>query len=184
LEPHSSRYEAFLPQEPVPSSLRHTFPRFKKRGVAFFFTLYPSEDCHFACKPSNIEYSRNNLPYPKLHIFAQSLLDTNDLVDLQDLVDGMDLSEEWGEQHLDLEGTNDVEWAERKNEKIRASVPVTDTSCMLEVFGAAFNKRETWKEIVGRKSHRIGVELPKEYFATRFRGKNMGDPRSEDRDCV
>jgi hypothetical protein len=41
----------------------------------------------------------------------------NDQVALADLVDGMNLTEEWGEGHLDLKGTNDVEWAEEKNAK-------------------------------------------------------------------
>lgn len=64
-------------------------------------------------------------PYPNLEVFAQSLLDTQRLVDLTDLVDGMNLTEEWGEQHLDLDKTSDVLYAEKKNEKIRASVPRT-----------------------------------------------------------
>jgi len=42
---------------------------------------------------------------------VQSLLDMNDLVRLTDLVDGMDLSEEWGEVHRELVGTNDIAWA-------------------------------------------------------------------------
>lgn len=33
------------------------------------------------------------LHYPKLDIFAQSLLDTRNLVDLIDFVDGMDIPE-------------------------------------------------------------------------------------------
>jgi len=41
-------------------------------------------------------------------MYAQSLIDTKNSVDLQDLIDGMNLSEEWGEENLDLEGTTDT----------------------------------------------------------------------------
>jgi hypothetical protein len=139
--------------------------------------LVPSSDAHLACQPPNFERSHKGLPYARLDIFAQSLLDTNDLVDLNDLVDGMDLFPEWGNENLELDGTNDVAWAERKNEAIRVSVPLTNTSCLLECNTNAWSRRETWERIVSRKADRIGPEIPKEFYATRFRGNGTKDPR-------
>jgi hypothetical protein len=55
-------------------------------------------------------------------------LDTYNAVALADIIDGMDLSEEWGVEHLDLRGNNDVEWARQKNSRIRESIPKTQTS--------------------------------------------------------
>lgn len=39
-------------------------------------------------------------------------MDTKNGVDLEDLIGGMDLSEEWGEQNLDLKGYTDTKWLE------------------------------------------------------------------------
>ncbi|EEQ34976.1 conserved hypothetical protein [Microsporum canis CBS 113480] len=39
------------------------------------------------------------------------------MLPLCDVIDGTNVSEEWGEKNLDLEGTNDVEWAKAKNKK-------------------------------------------------------------------
>jgi histidinol dehydrogenase len=63
------------------------------------------------------------LPYPKLEIYAQSFLDTYNVMALTDLIDAMDLSEEWGAEHLDLSGTNHVEWARQKNKRIGSLFP-------------------------------------------------------------
>ncbi|KAI9710295.1 MAG: hypothetical protein M1820_002789 [Bogoriella megaspora] len=175
----SGIYDPFPPGHVQMESLHHTFPRFKLRGVGFWFLLIPSEDCHFECKPSNLERSKSGLPYPKLDVFAQSLLDMDDRVNLTDLVDGMDLSEEWALQNLDLDGTIDVDWAERKNVKIRSSVPLTETSCILELSAAPFSRREILMDILKKKSNRIGPEISKEYFVTRFRPRGSADPRSE-----
>lgn len=122
------------------------------------------------------------LPYPTLEIFAQSLLDTNDMVALTDLIDGMDLTEHWGSEFLKLVAENDVAWARRKNEKIRASVPTEDSSsCLLELPTNAINLRETWNASVGSKGRRMGAELPEGVFNTRFRPVGSDDPRSRDR---
>ncbi|KUJ11189.1 uncharacterized protein LY89DRAFT_595115, partial [Mollisia scopiformis] len=158
-------------------SLQHTFPLFKLKGSVAWIQLVPSSDCHFECIPSNFERSHKGLPYARLDIFAQSFLDKHELVDLVDLVDGMDLAPEWGIEHLQLDGTVDVAWAERKNEAIRTSVPLTESSCFLEVNTAPWERREIWERIVGRKQDRIGPEIPKEFWATSFRPKGDRDPR-------
>lgn len=74
---------------------------------------------HIVCDPSNLTRSPRGLPYPKLDVFIQSCLDTNNMLQLCDVIDGTNVTEEWGEKHLDLEGTNDVEWAIETNRKGR-----------------------------------------------------------------
>jgi hypothetical protein len=37
--------------------------------------------------------------------------------DFCDVIDGTNVSEEWGENNLDLEGTTHVEWAKEKNKR-------------------------------------------------------------------
>lgn len=177
-------YETYPPRPPEPRSLLHTFPRFKLVGIAMAITLVPSDDAHIDCIAPNIERSQMGIPYPVLEIFAQSLLDTYDIGGLQSLVDGMDLTEQWGLDHLKLDAENDVAWARRKNEKIRASVPLSFGSCFLEVTPNPFNLKETWNEIVRTKKLRIGIELPEGYFSTQFRAAGSPDPRSIERDCV
>lgn len=119
------------------------------------------------------------IPYPKLEVFAQSLLDTHRIVDLTDLIDGMDLSEEWGEQNLNLDGTNDVEWARKKNQAILASLPPSEDNEMLLLTTGAFEKRKTWMEIVRSKRKRVGAEMGLEQ-TTRFRFPNSPDPRTRE----
>jgi hypothetical protein len=176
-EPFSNLYEPCAPRAVQPHSLLHTFPFEKRKGQVLWIQLVPAWDCHFECAPSNFERDHTGLPYPRLEVLAQSLLDMNDLVGLTDLVDGMDLSENWGEENLELDGINDIVWAQRKNEVIRASVPTSHGSCLHELSEAAISRRETWLHIVRGKVKRIGLELNKELYSTRFRLKDSQDPR-------
>ncbi|OAL53483.1 hypothetical protein IQ07DRAFT_678183 [Pyrenochaeta sp. DS3sAY3a] len=164
-------YETYPPRPPDLGSLLHTFPRFKVVGKAMCFTLVPSDDAHIDCILPNIERSQMGLPYPTLEIFAQSLLDTNDMVALADLIDGMDLTEKWGLEHLKLDAENDLAWTLRKNEKIRASVPLDPYSCLLELGINPINLEETWNNIVRTKERRMGAELAEGYFVSRFRAR-------------
>lgn len=68
--------------------------------------------------PANFEFGQTGIPFPKLEVFAQSLLDTSNLVDLEDLIDDMNLSTAWGEEHLDLDGTTEVDWAKWRIETL------------------------------------------------------------------
>ena len=161
----------------------HAFPLFKPKGMGVRFQIVPSDDSHIECTSTNIEYSQNGLPYPKLHVLAQALLVTYELTGLTDLIDGMDLDEVWGHQNLDLSGTNDLAWALQKNDKIEASLPGQDTD-MARVPTGTIQCAEIWSEIVNTKERRIGQELAKEYYNTRFHLKGWGDPRKEDRPFV
>jgi hypothetical protein len=144
-----------------------------------FIQITPSWDCHMDCKPENFEISRVGLPFPRLDVFAQSLIDMNNQVDLNDLVDGMELTEAWGKQHLHLDGTVDVKWIERKNNAIRESVPLTETSFLLEIATAPCMKKDVWEIAVEGRTHRLGIKYPTEVFATRFHIRAEPDPREE-----
>lgn len=133
------------------------------------------------CKESNFEKSSMGIPYPKLEILAQSLLDTQRWADLEDLIDGMNLSEEWGNEHLQLDRTYDIAYAEEKNKRIRASVKKTFLSSLLELSTFPRLLRPIWEEMVRGKERRIGPELPQGYYLTRFYPKGRGDPRLKER---
>jgi len=182
-DPYTNDYISVRPFPiPQPGSLVHTFPRFKCNGVDLYFIIAPSKDCHFKCEPSNFQRSSNGLPYPKLDVFVQSLLDTHDMVALCDVVDGTNVSEEWGNEHLDLIGTNDMEWVEWKNNIINAQKDTCKLFC--QVGTAVHSLRETWEETVRGKEKRMGWKHHKELFATRFRLHSMEDPWLNERDCA
>jgi len=112
-------YPAIAPREGrQPGSLAHTYHRFSVRGWDCTFILVPSDDIHLSCEPAHIQRSLNGLPYPRLDVFVQSLLDTYNVVALCDVVDGTHVSFDWGSQHLDLAGTRDVQWAIQTNSKL------------------------------------------------------------------
>ncbi|KAL4917281.1 hypothetical protein BDW62DRAFT_87128 [Aspergillus aurantiobrunneus] len=175
-DPHDKTYQPWMAESFFPGSLAHTWPRFKLRGVSLRFQIFPSNDSHFDIY--EVDRSPSGLPYPKLESYAQSLLDTRRIVGLADLVDGMNLSEEWGEKHLDLDKTTDVVYAEQMDAKILASVPPgEDPLDYAGVPAQATPLREIWQEIVRGKERRISVELPVGYFATRFFAHGQGDAR-------
>ncbi|KAK8101375.1 hypothetical protein PG999_011749 [Apiospora kogelbergensis] len=147
-EPLSRLYEPWPVNSPIPMDLLHIFPRFHLKGVHFLFFLVPTSDWLLDCDEAKCEKSPMGLPYPKLEYLAQSLLDTQRLGDLEDLVDGMNLSEEWGEEHLDLNRTCDVAYARWKNEQIRASIPETPFSEMMEMDAYPKPLRPIWQKIV------------------------------------
>ncbi|MAD87682.1 MAG: hypothetical protein CL912_32380 [Deltaproteobacteria bacterium] len=179
--PHDKVYQRCEHEAPPQiHSLLHTFPRFKVKGYNLYFDILPAEDCHFSCEPTKFEWSLMGIPYPKLAIFAQSLLDTVDMVGLSDLIDGMNLTEEWGAENLDLTGTNDVSWALAKNEKIRASVPLTMGSLFFEVDEGPLKTKELWEQMVRTKKKRIGQEFGPDHI-TRFRVLGDEDPRLKKR---
>jgi len=110
LRSREEEYVSFRPSAmKALEGMHHLYPRFKCVGLALFFVLTTSQECHVLCSPENFERSSTGMPYPKLSVYAQTLLDTYNRVDLDDLVDGMNLSIDWGEKNLNLEGSTDVE---------------------------------------------------------------------------
>lgn len=188
--PWRGRYPESLRQ-----SLYHTFPRYRlnRDGPLFDFYLVPSEDWRFECVPDNFEYSaQKRIPYPKLHLFAQALLERQNVNDLQDLVDGMDLTEEWGEENLRLDdlGEDYTQWVAEKNEKIREALPPDVKAEALELGTEVYeldeepDLRDTFLHLVRTKEGRIGLEISRELYATKYRAKGSADPRTQIRFTV
>ena len=157
----------------VPDTIQYKYPRFKCNGNWVCFTLLSSQYCHISCESSNIQWSKNQLPYPTLRAFAQSLIDTNNGVDLEDLVDGMDLSLEWGHNHLDLEGSFDTEWA-----KWVIDTQLKDGEDPMFIWRSTEPKsrRSLWEEAVNNKKKRLGRKYSPTIYATRFRKHGAKDP--------
>ena len=99
------------------------------------------------------------------------------MLQLCDVVDGTNVSEEWGENNLNLEGTNNVEWAKEKNKRG-------------EEFGGKWanslfaregrrNKREMWLSLVRTKEDRLDWTKPKDVFITQHRVIGAPDPWTE-----
>ncbi|KAH8585782.1 hypothetical protein B0O99DRAFT_706320, partial [Bisporella sp. PMI_857] len=108
--PYTDIYITAPPYTIKPRSLAHVYPRFKCNSVNIFFQFLPSEDYHFECEPWNFVRSQKGIPYPKLDVYIQSLIDTYNMVALHDVIDGSDVSEDCGEKNLELTGTIDVHW--------------------------------------------------------------------------
>lgn len=153
--------------------LEFTFPRFKYVGVALFFIIISAQDYHIPCEPTNFELGQTGIPFPKLNIYAQSLLDSGNLVDLDDLIDGMNLTREWGEGNLDLEGTVDVEWIERKIETLHKN---GERIFMWD--NAPKKRRDLWEKhsSVERKKRGQGWKF-QDSKETRFWNRGQKDPR-------
>lgn len=161
---------------PSPRSLIHTYPLFKLQGVNFIFCLVPTSERFISCIPSKCELSPNGIPYPQLAHLAQSLLDTQHYADLEDLVDGMNLSEEWGEQHLQLDHVPH-EYIVCKNELIREALP--GSSGVFASLCTAPDARRTWTDAVRGKVSRMVPKCSERLYATRFRLKGDPDPRED-----
>lgn len=155
-------------------TIDHHFPRFKFKGFRCFLQVVPAWVYRLSCTPESLEYSKLGLPFPRLPVLAQSLLETMSLVDLDDLVDGMLLDYEWGEQNLDLEGLTDTTWAARRldfHEQCGEWGPV-----FLKGEGAV--KRKLWERAASdeaRLKRRGHKALPRD--ESRFRRKGQRDPR-------
>ncbi|KAI1996044.1 hypothetical protein LOZ53_001280 [Ophidiomyces ophidiicola] len=172
-EPYSAKYrlvKRWPDYEPL--SLIHTYHRFKTKGIFHYFFLVPSIDVHIDCVPSNFTRSLRGLPYPKLDVCIQSYVDTNDMVALCDIIDGTNVSEEWGDSNLDLEGTTDVQWAKAKNKRGEEF----DGKLALFAWDAPKSKRELWQSLVRTKEDRLDWTKPKDIFITQYRLIDGPDP--------
>ena len=161
--------------------LLRTFPRFKAKKSTDFWVLVTASFAHMPCEPGNIEKSKGHLPYPSLAVYAQSLLDTQNDVDLEDLVDGMNLSEEWGEQHLDLDKDTDVQWARRQ---IAVYIETGIDEMFVSLDTEPRKTRVDWQRVSRNTEARIGFKKSTALYATRFRRHGSKDPRSVRRNLI
>lgn len=174
--------------EPIgPSAMKRAtgieddFPRFKYVDLRLFFILMTSQAHNIDCKAENFEYSQMELPYPKIPIYAQSLLDTRNFVDLDDLIDGMNLTLVWGEKNLNLKGTIDTDWGRWKADLTHGGHAAEDeipTWCM-----RPDSRRETWEIKVSDEAKKMqqGFKYVPVY-STRFWERGQKDPRLRKRD--
>ncbi|KAM5347241.1 hypothetical protein ACJ41O_010246 [Fusarium nematophilum] len=175
-EPLSTDYCLVEPWAYPSTSLLHTYHRFKGRGTNFYFILVPSRDVHIACEPSNLTRSLKGLPYPKLDVFIQSCLDKGDDLELCDVVDGTNLPEEWGEENLELDGINDVEWARDVNRRGREFENGKFAHWSPFVYGGSKSRRKMWQDKVRTKKDRLDWTKPSDIFVTQHRLVDMPDP--------
>ncbi|KAK0744601.1 hypothetical protein B0T21DRAFT_281441 [Apiosordaria backusii] len=177
--PLNEKYEVWHRVVPGPKTLMHTYPRFTLKGVNFFFILLPAFECLLSPSPDQCERSTSGIPYPKLELFAQSLLDLQQYADLEDLVDGMDLDEAWGETHLQLDKPPPVEHIREKNDMIARSLPedMREAVSLALLSERPRPSRDVWQRIVSTKHRRINDELPRHRYLTRFRKVGSKDPR-------
>lgn len=171
--PLNEKYDPWPKIMPQPGTMIHAYPCFTLKGVNFFFYISPAFENRADCDPEKCEKSKLGVPYPKLELFAQGLLETQRFHDLENLVDGMNLTEEWGNEHLDFSGAGLEDYVKEKNRRIRESLP--DSA----IFGMGLcpDLKAQWQKMVRNKEKRIGTELPKEKYETRFRIRGWGDPR-------
>jgi hypothetical protein len=114
-------------------------------------------------------------------VFAQSLLDTWNLVDLDDLVDGMNLTLEWGEANLELDGTVDGDWARWQTDALHDGKALPEDYPLWS--SQPKKRRGIWEEVVSahakknRQRHRY-----LEVNETRFWRWGQKDPRLRDRE--
>ncbi|GKZ18608.1 hypothetical protein AbraIFM66951_007628 [Aspergillus brasiliensis] len=97
--------------------------------------------------------------------------------DLCDVIDGTNVSEEWGEKNLDLEGTIDVEWAEEKNK--RGKEFGGKWAHAVFAWTGPKEKREMWQSLVRTKKDRLDWTKPKDIFITQYRLIDTPDPWTE-----
>ncbi|KAF7549339.1 hypothetical protein G7046_g8379 [Stylonectria norvegica] len=174
LEPHSAHYTLVEPWSYPSMSLLHTYPRFKGKGTNFYFILVPDQDVHIICKPPNITRSLRGLPYPKLSIFVQSCLDTGDRVQLCDVIDGANLPEVWGEENLELDGFNDVEWAQEINKRGDEFENGKFAHWAPFAFDGPRKRRDMWQALVRTKKDRLDWTKPSDIFITQYRIRRSG----------
>jgi hypothetical protein len=161
--------------------MEHLYPRFKFVGLGCFFILMASQACHLPCEPENIECSHTGLPYPRLHVFAQSLLETWNLVDLDDLVDGMNLTLEWGEAILNLKGTISGDWGRWRADALHDGKASADH--IPQWCSEPMKRRGTWEEVVSsqaKKNRQRHKYL--DINETRFWKRGQKDPRLRNRE--
>lgn len=172
---NDARFEQAPPAPLLLQSLRHTRPTFILKGVYFVFILVPASDYFIDPSPDCCELSIKGIPYPKIHLFARSLLVLQNESDLCDFIDGMDLDRDWGESNLDFDNLQHkgLEFT-RKQNAVFENMGLG--SLRLDV-----NYRSMWNVEVDEKEKRI-EPIKKGRYKTRWRRiKNDRDPRLRDR---
>ncbi len=184
-EPLSRIYDPSIQILPTVRSLLHTYPLLKMKDVRFSFFIVPSSEYFVKdLDPTRFERSQLNIPYPKLDYFAQGLMDSQKWAGVQELVDGMDLSEKWGEENLDLDKPIELEYAKRKNGRIRSSLDKFPNAAPSTLSDKPIDLRARWQKTVRNKELRTPMLASKGKYITKYRKAGSQDPRlKEGRIC-
>ncbi|KAK4100773.1 hypothetical protein N658DRAFT_507453 [Parathielavia hyrcaniae] len=164
----NEKYKIDKPPPPVPPSVRHTFPSFRRKCYNFWFILTPSSDCFVdPSLEAHVERSKNGVPYASLIQFARSLLIQQRGSDRADFIDGMNLDIEWGQAS--------DEFVKLKNHRLKD-----------DGYSGGLSPQpleDRWREIASSEAKQRRIEPLKQgrYF-TRWRIiKSPKDPRTKDR---
>lgn len=147
------------------------------RGVGFSFWIGPSSECFVNdLHPDQFERSPFRVSYPKLAYFVQDMMDTQKWMEVQELVDGMDLDEEWGEENIDLDKPGEIEYAKKKNERIRGSLEKFPTNIPSTLRETPMDLRAKWRKLVRNKECRLPILAAKGRYITKYRRTGSLDP--------
>ncbi|KAK6434463.1 hypothetical protein LTR95_009352 [Oleoguttula sp. CCFEE 5521] len=183
----SEKFERVDPPMPQLRSLIHIYSRYRsiqEDSRELGFSIMPSsEDFLGDLNDSLIERSPNDIPYPKLEVFAQNLVSIQKWDHLTALVDGMDLSLEWGLEHLRLGTLSEEEkehcrakMAKYSESTVSLGEPGAHSTGGLTIHG--IDKSERWTAIVSQKQSRAGSDhYNKANWKTRFMRNGRGSPR-------
>lgn len=172
---NDARFEEAPPAPPQLKSLRHTRPTFLMKDVYFVFILIPASDYFIDPSPDCCELSMKGIPYPKLHLFARSLLVLQNPSNLCDLIDGMDLDKEWGGSNLDFDDL------QRKGLEFSRKQDVVLGQMDAGTLNLNVDYRSKWNIEVNEKEKR-SESMKKGRYKTRWRRiKNDRDLRTNDR---
>lgn len=145
------------------------------KGVCFYFILIPASDYFIDPSLDCCELSIKGIPYPKIHLFARSLLVLQYPSNLCDFIDGQDLDKEWGESNLDFDELQQkgLEFTRKQNDVLE--------QMGLGSLNLDVDYRTMWNIEVDEKEKRI-EPMKKGRYKTRWRRiKNDRDPRLKDR---
>ncbi|PQK17432.1 hypothetical protein BB8028_0007g06270 [Beauveria bassiana] len=154
-----------------PGSRIDTYSVFGTRKSHHEFLIMPDYDVHLDCRSLDIVHSLRGVPYPSLKAFAQSCLDRRNQLELCDLIDGSNVSEEWGEENLDLNGVHDVDWVRTMQAK--------KGSCRRWWPTRPKEKRAIWQDFVRTKEQRLDDSRPPSRYITQYRHIGSKDPWTE-----
>ncbi|KAL9562186.1 hypothetical protein ACKAV7_013730 [Fusarium commune] len=105
-----------------------------------------------------------------------SCLDTRNETQLCDVIDGTNVSEEWGEENLDLEGFNDVEWAKDINKRGTEFENGRFAHWGPFAWDAPRSMRDMWQSLVRTKKDRLDWTKSSDVFITQYRIIDDPDP--------
>lgn len=91
-------------------------------------------------------------------------------------MDGSNVSEQWGENNLQLDGCNYVEWADDMNRRGKEYANGKFAHGAPFVPDVPKSRREMWQSKVRTKEDRLDWTKPKDIFVTQYRIVDDPDP--------